>query len=63
MPAITTNTTGTGGNSINTSKLFSTMKTTPDGRRIRVRKLGQGEVKKLTNRYGESFIHQPMIFM
>ncbi len=48
----TTTSTSTG---VNLGKLFSTMKTTPDGRRIRVRKLSPKEVSKLQAEWGQSF--------
>ncbi len=40
---------------VSLGKLFSTMKTTPDGRRIRVRKLSPKEVSKLQAEWGQSF--------
>ena len=40
---------------VNSGKLFSTMKTTPDGRRIRVRELSSRDVKKLKTPWGQSF--------
>lgn len=40
---------------VNLGKLFSKMKTTSDGRRIRVRKLSPKEVSKLQAEWGQSF--------
>jgi hypothetical protein len=51
----TTSTTTSTSTGVSSGKLFSIMKTTPDGRLIRVRKLSPREVKKLKDRYGETF--------
>ncbi len=40
---------------IGSGKLYSTIKTTPDGQRIRVRKLSNGEVKRLRTEDGTPF--------